>query len=267
MRPITQALALATLAAGVLLVAVLWSAQESTAVPALTPSAPARASRQATELPSIEQQRHASTNEDALAPSPVRVAASTQNVVAKQQEIGREVHGWVLDPLGRPLQGARVTPWRRAGNSQVLDKRHSCVTDAAGSFQVLADATGPCELVVEHPDFLLWNDALGEERPVSIQMREPNTLRGRVVTAQGAAAIGAAVHYDTQGLRPARRVVPVDEAGRFAIEGLRPGTLRAFIRGPQGQVGPLEWTVGGDAQELLVRLPAVETIRVLVLDS
>jgi len=197
-------------------------------------------------------------------PAPVRSVTGSPHPVALAPPDpppldGRPIHGWVLDPDGRPVAGARVTPWRRTQLGRSLEPCYSVHTGPDGRFEVRADLRGAASLVVEHGDFLPWEGVLGEESPAWIRLRAPAQLTVRVLDARGQPALGSVIEFAPPEARAGRRRVTVDATGRAQLEGLRPGPLQVRVRGPGGSLGPVELSVG-ETREVVLEL---ETTRVL----
>jgi len=139
------------------------------------------------------------------------------------------VRGRVEDPWGEPLADARVSArsmGRRGGGGSVEAK-----TDALGRFELSVPAGGA--LLLAEAEGLAPSEAewmrlpAGEARELVLQVRQPTTLRGRVLTADGSPAAGASVSV-SEGRGPGARGEPVlaDDEGRFEFLELGEGLYR-----------------------------------------
>ncbi|MFT7669617.1 MAG: hypothetical protein ACI8X5_002322 [Planctomycetota bacterium] len=194
-----------------------------------------------------------------------RVGLSAQETPSPELP-GRSIEGQVLDPSGKPLAGARVTPWRMTYLTRCLNASSSKISHDDGRFEITVDSRGPASFTVEHPDYLTWNGDLGTSLPATIQLRAPSTLRGRVLDNRGQAASLSIVHYNTQGLRPVRRQLEVSPNGEFEIGNLEPGDISLWVSGPHGSLEAHNVTVGTD-EPLILRLAATRRVLIRVEDA
>ncbi len=172
------------------------------------------------------------------APAPVLVPAAL-----------RTLRGVVRDAAGVPLAGARVRAsvlWigADAGAAQVRCAGEAAgESDARGAFALSlpSGAAGRVRLVVERTGFLpaVWEDDARAlcERNLAIDLGPAARIAGRVRAAAGMPP-PAAVAWE--GAESAGRA-GLDREGRFAIEGLAPGTYRLFAAwGPRRDAGAEE---------------------------
>ena len=189
-------------------------------------------------------------------PAPKRAESAIAVVEASTKPSGsdpsaRIASGWILDPYGRPVVGARVSSWQSTGLARSLNPEHATVTGSDGRFELRLNEHSSSSFVVEHPDYLAWSGQLDADLAATIELEAPHRIRGRVLDARGQAARGSLVSYETQGLRPTRRRVHVDRFGDFEIDGLRPGTLSVSVSGPHGSIPSTEIQVDEEVPALL----------------
>lgn len=146
--------------------------------------------------------------------------------------------GWIHDRAGRPVAGARVTPWTKAGLARRLDGTHAVLSAHDGGFEIPLEAERDLELVVEHAEHVTWRGE-APPTPAFFELRPAGRLSGHVLDARGRPAAGSRLRFETRSAGAARRELAVDEAGHFAIDGLRAEEVTLWISGPHGSLGPL----------------------------
>ncbi|HTM20105.1 MAG TPA: carboxypeptidase-like regulatory domain-containing protein, partial [Kofleriaceae bacterium] len=141
---------------------------------------------------------------------------------------GVAVAGTVVDPAGRPVEGARVTVESTNSYWDLSDQRlDAVITDARGRWEHTGLARQTFRFRAFHPEL-----APGLSEPVSladgagrddvvIRLELGGRISGRVVDAAGAPVPGARVQAASSDLRsgPVRRA-HADADGRFLLSGL-----------------------------------------------
>jgi protocatechuate 3,4-dioxygenase beta subunit len=163
---------------------------------------------------------------------------------------GAAIVGVVTAPDDTPLRGARVRlEGPEPGHQPTSLRDLTAVSGAAGRFRIRGVPPGVAVVVVaEHDVYVAGRSAVqrlaaGQERTVSVALREGIALPGRVVDRSGAGVGNARVrwgHVDGVRERDLRdsftadgflgpRVLRTDADGRFLIERLAPGRLMVKI--------------------------------------
>lgn len=178
----------------------------------------------------------------------------------------RVLYGYVLDELGQPISGARLTPWRQAGAVETLELRRAVTSSGSGAFELDGEPRGSTRVRVEHASFYTQTVALGwlGETRVVLQARE--RLQGRVVTRTGAPASDQRVTVRPKDSLATRQEVLTDGQGRFELWPEAAGPLHLDVRGPRGDL--IDVAVDPTAPgELLLVLGATHRVRARVLDA
>ena len=155
-------------------------------------------------------------------------------------ERGASVEGFVLDPAGQPVAGARVGMQVTMASLQDVTRSFveppEAITEADGSFRLEHLSSGSNSLVAQAEDFaaseaLGLDLAPGEQREaVVLTLRVGARLTGEVYGSDGLHQAGVQVIAQIPGdLRPAAAVT--DEDGWFELEHLTPGTYQVISMG------------------------------------
>lgn len=191
---------------------------------------------------------------------------------------GAGIHGVVVDPNGRPVEGAEVLSSQRT-RSLLNRQKRTATTDGDGRFRlsgllpVLADVTATA------PGYVSSNvesvrPATGE--PIRIEMAEGASLAGRVLEADGTAAarieVALSLPFDefrsVGTRRPATELSHdgrTDRDGRFRFDDLVPATWTANA-GDETARATLEVTAlsPGERREIELRLSPSDRLTVFV---
>jgi hypothetical protein len=173
---------------------------------------------------------------------PTEPGAAVQRVQVRLSA-GAAVSGRVLDPGGRPVEGARVWPRSSSQPFPVIDPAFDAVTtDGAGRFVIAALAPGSYQLAASHPAFAATATAPlrippGGLENLEIRLPAGGRLAGEVRDAAGAPA--AAVQVRVGALSRTlpwndTREVFTDGAGKFSLSGLPRRTVQVVALGPRG---------------------------------
>jgi protocatechuate 3,4-dioxygenase beta subunit len=164
---------------------------------------------------------------------------------------GRSLTGTVVDPQGEPLAGAMVHGAILGGIWQSLDEATFSVRNI--------DPTKPRLVQFYHTDCKLAGSILvkgDESGPLEVQLEPWATVTGRIVDTQGDPMLDASLAseagaLDQWGAMPGQWDFPVDDQGRFQVEGLAPNLPYYFRIGLPGR------SLGTKVKDL--RLSAGET--------
>lgn len=155
------------------------------------------------------------------------------------------LHVRVVDQVGRPVARARVVRWDPHG-WRALES-----TNAGGILEATIPECSGQSLAVHAEGFATAHRDLGARFPVDlvVTMNPERSLRGRVVDTSGAPLPGMTVVAWPSHRRPSGRDVAesvtaraifsqstTDDAGRFTVRGLDPGTTHTLIAGGGGYV-------------------------------
>ncbi len=143
---------------------------------------------------------------------------------------GAAVAGRVVDPDGKPVEGAQVlyrgaSDWAQQANPQF----DAAITNAAGEFRIAALPAGTFRFHARHEEWApglseqVTLDGRTERTGIVVEMEPGAVLAGTVVDTKGAPVVGAAVRV-AQGGRGMRferpRQTLSDEAGHFEMKAL-----------------------------------------------
>ncbi len=173
----------------------------------------------------------------------IAVSGAPGEVVRRTVQLreGVAVSGTVVDPAGRPVEGARVLGEQVTSVWDVADPRlDSVITDARGRWQITGLGRQTYRFRATHPEL-----APGFSEPVPladgssrddlvIRLELGGRLAGRVLGANGTPAAGARVQaasYDPRGARVRRAHSDAD--GRFEIGGLPRGQVQVLAAGDE----------------------------------
>ncbi|MES1243960.1 MAG: carboxypeptidase regulatory-like domain-containing protein [Acidobacteriota bacterium] len=176
---------------------------------------------------------------------------------------GVAVEGYVVDPRGRPVEGAEVDsseglgPFARMGfaRRQGEDKEPTAVSGADGYFRIEDRRAGETiNLDVSRTGYAPASAPgvrVPPEEPVRIVMQPASAVEGRVVDGDGKAVAGARVLIIPAERRGGfqRLDDTTDESGAFRVEGVPPGAVdvRTLAAGYQSaHVSNLEVRAGQD---------------------
>ncbi|MEX1024654.1 MAG: carboxypeptidase-like regulatory domain-containing protein [Planctomycetota bacterium] len=143
------------------------------------------------------------------------------------------LHGTVVDPTGRPIEGAHITlgtglhshashqgtsvpgiTWFHGLGGAVLEK---VITNANGEFRIEGQPAGKTQVLVEAAGLVgEWITLDTQDSPVTIQLDRGLVVRGRVLFPDGSPAEGARV------LSGGVNSTETDERGEFVLSGLEP---------------------------------------------
>jgi hypothetical protein len=178
---------------------------------------------------------------------------------------GRLTFGWVLDPDGRPVEGARVTPWRSDGLARRLDPAATAWTDATGRFEVYEDRLGTSALVVEHPLYLR-HEGLPEDSPATIRLQARSPVRLVAIDAHGRPVPAARLR-----LRDERPGAPwqehlTDEQGLVVLPAPPGRTFTVAVEAEQGFLAPTR-IEAPNVEPVELALTATRSVTVRVVDA
>lgn len=166
-------------------------------------------------------------------------------------QAGRSLSGRVVDPSGKPVAGARLTPSPETGlGSFAIQSLRGPRTESDGSGRFLLDglSPGPLALWVMAEGYLMKTvrglqiPETGEAPPVEIVLGPGATVEGRVLDEGSRPVAGAFVHaipaqgFDGESWIPASGGVRSGEDGRYRVGGLPPGRFQVAAQTPEGRL-------------------------------
>jgi hypothetical protein len=180
------------------------------------------------------------------------------------------LHGSVVDATGGPVPDAHVRVERALAPYLVLDTR----TDDLGNFSFTLPE-GPVTLEAAAPGYSTASDKrVAPSHDARLVLVPGASLRGRVIAREsGLPLAGVELRPEPVGAQPAplNERPHSDAQGRFAVDGLEPGSyfVSALGLGLRGKSGPYELAVGEviDNLEIAVRNVAQVSGRVLQSDG
>lgn len=161
--------------------------------------------------------------------------------------VGGVIVGTVVDDRGKPIEGAKVVAARAAAlqsGFQFTGFRagESTVTDASGRFR-LAGLAQKTARVRSTKDGFVTTDSPGvqvDQAEVVLEMNRLAEVRGVLVDEKGTPIAGSRVVAELAGRRSMSVMIierggsdlgRTDEAGRFVVKGVRPGSNRLIASG------------------------------------
>lgn len=202
------------------------------------------------------------------APRPRARAAQTTDSVASDAP----VTGVVLDPDGKPVQGAFI-------GCDDRDTKLATTTDAEGRFTLQPDAAG-CRAVSHHPDFVPSERVqLAAGRQNTLRLGRGGAIAGDVVDERNAPIAAFMIAVESflgtgeaaQAMSPAGTSKSVNDAkGAFVLENLPPGkyVLTASAEGrPPARSRQIEVDAGRTTHHVRITLPRGALLRGTILDA
>jgi len=188
---------------------------------------------------------------------------------------GAELLGLVVDPDQEPVEGAIV--WFRESGPDRSER--SATTDEEGGFTLTGLPHEQVDLTVEaqgYPSFALRGARPATGEPILIQLIPGASLSGRVLTAAGAAAVGARVYLEPDiQTRMRGRIFSSEDTrsrtdgdGRFVFEHVFPGTwsVVASAGAEAARTDPLD-LISASERTIELHLHAQEQLTVIVTAS
>ncbi len=193
-------------------------------------------------------------------------------------EAGWSVGGVVVDPTGKPVEGAKVHPSiefkKRPGDLQQLGVGVSVTTDASGRwrFDSVPASMGEVFVEVNHPDFGPVRRALtrsgfgiepGGEPAGKIALERGLMVTGTVTDDAGKPIVGALVRSKfVNNIREAKTWAD----GTYKLVGCEPSTTRIVVSSKGRATDMREVTVDPDLGPVDFRMKPGGTVRIRVLD-
>jgi protocatechuate 3,4-dioxygenase beta subunit len=152
-----------------------------------------------------------------------------------------EIHGVVLSPDGKPVEGATVylgEEYIIRGGMQPAEAR----TDEEGKFTLNGNAGSNALVAAFSPSFgpvIRSTPTAKGSAPVELRLTAPQTIRFRVVDASGNPVSGAMAtipRWETFNIPPMWHSLTADTEGRFVMTNAPADDFMMTIRGPTGTV-------------------------------
>ncbi len=189
--------------------------------------------------------------------------------------------GVVVDESGAPIAGAIVEAagrrWTVPGGLALAESlgTSSDVTEVHGRFELMIPGD-PQQIVVRHPDFLLWpsretalpSPEVGPGDEIEVVLRATRNLHGRFVDSDGASISPPAAELRIDRWNSLAEIDETD--GRFSVEGVASDASTGTLRIRDALTVELEWgDVGGDVElgDVLVDPGAAIVVRVAANDG
>ena len=164
------------------------------------------------------------------------------------------ISGTVLDPAGRPIEGARVSLTDPASGPTGVWSANSVETDAEGAFLFEEVDTIRASLRAEHDDWAASEEQVvelaagAETSDLVLTLRVGGRITGAVYDAEGNPRVGQSVAASRMGLMGGdENATTTDEAGAFVIEHVDPGSVTVFAMPSQDEI--IETMLAGGQDE------------------
>ncbi len=194
-------------------------------------------------------------------------------------EAGWSVGGILVNPEGKPVEGARVAPWiefkKRPGDLQQLGVGTNIKTDAAGKwrFDSVPASMGEVQVSVDHPRFKPFQRPMpraefgiesGREPAARIVLERGLTVAGTVTDEAGKPIAGALVRTKfANDIREAR----TGSDGVYTLVGCEPRSARIVVSAKGKATDMQERNVAADMGPVDFRMKPGGTVRIQVLDE
>jgi protocatechuate 3,4-dioxygenase beta subunit len=194
-------------------------------------------------------------------------------------EAGWSVGGILVDPEGKPVEGARVAPWiefkKRPGDLHQLGVGTIIKTDAAGKwrFDSVPASMGEVQVAIDHPRFKPFHRPLaraefgiegGREPAARIVLERGLTVAGTVTDEAGKPIGGALVRTKfVNDIREAR----TGSDGVYTLVGCEPRSARIVVSAKGKATDMKERNVTADMGPVDFRMKPGGTVRIRVLDE
>lgn len=178
---------------------------------------------------------------------------------------GRVIAGVVLDPQGKPVPHADVTPDSFGGDSAVE-------TDEQGRFQLTGVAAGKVRIKAKADGFAPQArevSVAADMKPVELRLEKGRVLRGRVVEGNDKPVANATVSIERwQNVTGLGVYLRTDAEGRFAWNDAPPDavTLAAHKQG-YPEAPTIEFTAGEQECRIALKPASVVNVAGTVLDD
>lgn len=176
-----------------------------------------------------------------------RGASITGRVTDEQGKPLAEVHVMIAGDVGEIARSARTVSRMMPLNAQTAED---------GTFTITGAETGPAQLIVRKPGYVMDRRAIDvePETRVDVALTRGLSIAG-IVTLNGKPAAGAEVSANTSAIGSDYQSTMTDERGRFTLEGLVPARYMINVNREQhhAQVNDVDVT---QRRELTIELEA-----------
>jgi Carboxypeptidase regulatory-like domain len=170
---------------------------------------------------------------------PVTIEAGKTSEIAVALDRGRRVHGRVLSPDGRPLDGASVGV-EQTGNSfsSYINTHRGMIetTDESGEYELQSVSKAAMTIGATRPGYQSRSvtvEAGENDRTIDIVLSAGRKAAGRVVDEHGAPVADARVDATAIGHQSNSQEATTDASGNFVLQGLGAGRYNFHASKPR----------------------------------
>jgi hypothetical protein len=205
----------------------------------------------------------------------------TAGAASGQAPKGVTIRADVFDMArNKPIAGAEFRAERNTGQGDAWEKVAAATTDATGRVTLAGVPAGNCRLVVTAPGFaprMVGYDELkgGSSRRITVELSKAVRFSGTVTDDAGHPVAGMTVRADNtmgidgRGYAPPQRVeAKSDDQGRFTLDGVPEGYLKAWGHAPGWfQVDGLKLYAAPERNPVVLHVVGTGTVRGKVVDK
>jgi len=176
---------------------------------------------------------------------------------------GATILGIVADQDGNPIPGVHVeVAFPEPEISR--DRLYADTTDDLGRFQIPGVPKGSVSLLATHERFQQHRESFTVEEDaaeIHLVLDQGFDLEGRVLNSDGSSVAGIDLQLDALTTSSPPRRTRSTDGGRFAFQGLAPGTFRLVAQGSAGESGEERLAIQQESVEgLEIRLQSVGSL-------